>query len=606
MKVHRLSEEVVSLHANKDTLQPFRVRQNSAASSQGGRNYSQQQDQQVDIMMALCRELSSANAKLTLELTETKQMLENNQTEVANMTALIDELQMNDIHLSDISSPPATRHTNYSSSLAQEILGSSFKQSMLQMKPAMMTNSDVDESPSEMGESVSVSSPIFPQNQTFELNNSSVLYDIEKLNMMPPLYPDKSLSPAASASSLGRVLSVGKASKRETAPTTKVLIQSLLSMASSLNSRLSKTDTVAINRRLRRAFDIKELTRLADSVISNIETDISNLSSRFPNNRLSTSAATLSPPSTTTTSGSDYSTIISPTVTLIQTLLTEIAQLRRSMNDLSLAYFEIMSIKAQEHEAAATAAAATVATTGTTSSLEGSNTANASPAVRIQKTIHRMLSNPGSLFLSSSQLQQSLQVLQPSRPPQQQHQQEQNQQEQQPVLSSASSAIATNSTNIHTNSPITSSSMLSSPRQRSVSSPRSQQHIVPASVTPATATAVNISRAPTPIPPTKDENEADESVFDFDPPQDHPYWRQIDSTENSDAATLGTQVATPAISRKNTIGSSSRPLIFAVGNEEAGLSEIPPPDHPYWKSENQLSTRSSKSFFDLFQINKKG
>ncbi|KAJ3098608.1 hypothetical protein HK100_005069 [Physocladia obscura] len=554
MKVRSLSEEVVGLHANKDTLQPFRVRQNSATSFQVGGNHSQQ-DQQIDIMMALCRELSLVNAKLTLELAETKQMLEINQTEVANMTTRIDELEMNDICLSERSSPPPTRRANYSSSLAQEILSSSFKQSMHQMKTVMMINSDVDESPSEMGESVSVNSPIFSRNQILELSNSNPLYDIEKLNILPPLYPDKFLPHGVSASPLGRVLSVGKTSKRETASTTKVFIQSLISMASSLNSRLSKTDT------------------------------------------LSEPAANVSSPgatTTATTTGSDFSTIISPTVTLVQTLLTEIAQLRRSMNDLSLAYFEVMSTKAQEHEAATTAAAVTAIAIA--SSLDEINAANGSPARRIHKTIHRMLSNPGSLFSPSSQRQPSSHLLQTSTS------QQQNQQEQQPLLSSAPDATATNVVNPHTNSTITSVRKLSSPRQRSVSSPRLKYHVVPASVTPATAKAINISRAITPIPPTKDdENESDESLFDFDPPPDHPYWRQINSPDTATAA----EATTPAVSRKNAIGSSSRAPNLVVDNEEAGLSEIPPPDHPYWKSQNQLSLRSSKSFFDLFQVNKK-
>ncbi|KAJ3086196.1 hypothetical protein HK102_013423, partial [Quaeritorhiza haematococci] len=59
-------------------------------------------------------------------------------------------------------------------------------------------------------------------------------------------------------------------------------IRSLCVMTRSINNRLQSTDTRSLNRRLRRAFDINELTALSNELIENVMVDVESLGERFP------------------------------------------------------------------------------------------------------------------------------------------------------------------------------------------------------------------------------------------------------------------------------------------------------------------------------------
>ncbi|KAJ1566277.1 hypothetical protein HK405_010452, partial [Cladochytrium tenue] len=91
---------------------------------------------------------------------------------------------------------------------------------------------------------------------------------------------------------------------------------------------------------LRREFDILELTRLSQSVIANISSDVKNLSSRFPLSVEPRPVRGGKSQLTAPISSSDLTTTILPMVSLIQALLSDIGVLRSTLNDLSLAFYD--------------------------------------------------------------------------------------------------------------------------------------------------------------------------------------------------------------------------------------------------------------------------
>lgn len=96
--------------------------------------------------------------------------------------------------------------------------------------------------------------------------------------------------------------------------------------------RLQQTDIRALNRRLRRAFDILELSNMSNSIIENIDTDIEGLKTRF---------VWIEDKSIVKQENwaQDVSILeFFPIVGLVQTMLKEIGQLRATMNDLQLEY----------------------------------------------------------------------------------------------------------------------------------------------------------------------------------------------------------------------------------------------------------------------------
>ena len=124
--------------------------------------------------------------------------------------------------------------------------------------------------------------------------------------------------------------------------------------------RLRATDIRALNRRLRRAFDIIELSTMSNSIIENILEDIDNLRDRF------TWVGQQDEPWRQDISMEDFF----PTMRAIQDILCEVGQLRITMNDLQVEYVnkvkerdirteeEVLRKRESRRAAAAAAAAA--------------------------------------------------------------------------------------------------------------------------------------------------------------------------------------------------------------------------------------------------------
>ncbi|KAJ3236675.1 hypothetical protein HDU81_010534 [Chytriomyces hyalinus] len=283
------------------------------------------------IMLSLLQELTNANAKLSADLKETRVFLEASQAQVSSMALHIEELQHQDFFPHSLENPET--------SLAHEL-----DQSMQHAGDLSLDRSrgedddegfDTEESASSPGTGVNTKAGTsLPRHLETEWSRG--------------LKAQKGDAPFRSASLNGRDVSQTPSTKMNSA--TKTMMATLNSCAASLHARLLGADTVAINRRLRRAFDLAELTRLSHSVITNIESDIENLMQRFPTANAHTSSTSNSR-SSLNEGGTSYhdqlTTLIHPTVKTIQTLLRTVAQLKRSMNDLSLAYFEVVASKAE-------------------------------------------------------------------------------------------------------------------------------------------------------------------------------------------------------------------------------------------------------------------
>ncbi|GAA5809243.1 hypothetical protein MFLAVUS_002648 [Mucor flavus] len=97
--------------------------------------------------------------------------------------------------------------------------------------------------------------------------------------------------------------------------------------------RLQQTDIRALNRRLRRAFDILELSSMSNSIIENIVTDVDGLRTRFlwieESHQIVKQESWIH----------DISMLeFFPIIGLVQEMLKEIGQLRTTMNDLQVEY----------------------------------------------------------------------------------------------------------------------------------------------------------------------------------------------------------------------------------------------------------------------------
>jgi hypothetical protein len=99
----------------------------------------------------------------------------------------------------------------------------------------------------------------------------------------------------------------------------KTHLKLVTTLASHYFNRLQNTNTLALNRRLRRAFDIEELSALSNSIIDNIIRDVQNMPKRFPE-------------------AGEEGNVIGPVVKIVIALLKEIGKQRKTVNEYGTAY----------------------------------------------------------------------------------------------------------------------------------------------------------------------------------------------------------------------------------------------------------------------------
>lgn len=96
--------------------------------------------------------------------------------------------------------------------------------------------------------------------------------------------------------------------------------------------RLAHTNTMTLNRKLRRAFDMQELTHLSNAIIDNILHDIECMHKRFPSAQQDSAV------------GPHMAQLVRVAVDL----LTENAQQRKTMNELGLAFVSKLEVQGQQ------------------------------------------------------------------------------------------------------------------------------------------------------------------------------------------------------------------------------------------------------------------
>ncbi|KAJ3077152.1 hypothetical protein HDU98_007537 [Podochytrium sp. JEL0797] len=596
LQVHRMNEDLLALQ-NIQTATTKSIQTVNASASRG--STLEKQSQPPDIMISLVRELSSSNAKLTLEANELKDLLAASEVEILALRSTVEELE----HFGDGGMHSAEMLAD--TSLAVE-LGESAE--MVQMGNLE----------SEFGDSVisdvTPTSPILKKGFMRQLPSGvDILGEAERWERGGiPHSPttsnsEKHLEGVGSGAGASRRSSIASSTNLSQS-TTQILIRSLHTTALSIHSRLASTDTVSINRRLRRAFDLTELTRLSHSVLTNIETDIQTLSSRF--------AIHASP--TRTPQSEEIVTIVKPMVNLVQMLLREVCDLKRSTNDLSLAYFDVMSNKALDHE---TRRVPKSRSSSTGSKRDSSQTRpefgkeeDATMGLGlIQRQLTRMFSNPALVFSKS-----------PGRgtdtPPM-------------PNLSSSPSRV----------SGFTRGSMV----QREASSIRT---VDPTSPSSTSSTSIPIQQPRRSQPASQDQEAMDPTIFN--PPPDHPFWKSTpngdlyrmssspflifaksatappmpnlsssSSTRDSELSRLPSNPTAPTTPVAKHLSSLPQPdsnqseedeidsqlfnppqdhPFWKTAAEERGVNELgglsdPPLDHPYWKTVGSGSSTPTRS-----------
>ncbi|CEP08056.1 hypothetical protein [Parasitella parasitica] len=187
--------------------------------------------------------------------------------------------------------------------------------------PRLSRNQQKDETGAivaQEGTPESSSAPIVHHHYHYYMRNK-LLAEKGKNNTSVRPRSDQASKPTISSSSVSRI-------------DTSSPFRQLYSQLSSVLQRLQQTDIRALNRRLRRAFDILELSSMSNSIIENIVTDVDNFRTRFSwieDTSLVKQETWIH----------DISMLeFFPIVGLVQEMLKEIGQLRTTMNDLQVEY----------------------------------------------------------------------------------------------------------------------------------------------------------------------------------------------------------------------------------------------------------------------------
>ncbi|KAJ3180465.1 hypothetical protein HDU87_001974 [Geranomyces variabilis] len=130
-------------------------------------------------------------------------------------------------------------------------------------------------------------------------------------------------------------------------------VQELTRISLGLHQKLTTTDPHHLNRKLRRRFDIAQLSALSQTVIDNIQTGIQDLPNTFAaggtNTPITAVAAGGAQPSShpiMSLQKDVYSHIFLPLVRLIQGLLEDLCRVKGTLNEYALMYFEKISERA--------------------------------------------------------------------------------------------------------------------------------------------------------------------------------------------------------------------------------------------------------------------
>ncbi|KAI8824394.1 uncharacterized protein EV422DRAFT_519953 [Fimicolochytrium jonesii] len=163
--------------------------------------------------------------------------------------------------------------------------------------------------------------------------------------VLPLNYGDKHSTPAAAAPIFTNTCSeCSQAPPFANNITTSDFVSQLrllLRVGTSVRTKLTTTDPHALNRKIRRRFDITQLSRLSQTVIDNIRADVQGMSTRF-NMPLTLKESEIA----SSQEAQMHQLILAPLVSLIQAMLEDICRLKGTINDYALLYYEKITEKA--------------------------------------------------------------------------------------------------------------------------------------------------------------------------------------------------------------------------------------------------------------------
>ncbi|KAJ3016162.1 hypothetical protein HKX48_004184 [Thoreauomyces humboldtii] len=132
-------------------------------------------------------------------------------------------------------------------------------------------------------------------------------------------------------------------------------LQDLTRLGTGLHTKLTTTDPQSLNKKLRREFDLDQLSKISQTVLENIRSDVSDLPGLFSTSGTTTSSSTSgNKPEVVSPSALFYNDIrlyiLLPLVRLVQGLLEDLCRLKSTINDFALVYYEKISEKAAAGE----------------------------------------------------------------------------------------------------------------------------------------------------------------------------------------------------------------------------------------------------------------
>lgn len=331
--------------------------------------------QSETLFPALVRELSSAKEKMNVEMNELRSLLETSQNEVMALQERLEELKLNRGYDLESEGVGQSTTTEPQRTVFDEIEEYIVSRSIQNLSQSFSSDPGVFEAVlrnKTTGASRNYPSPDRRSSRLVEhLDSNAVsLFNpvSDESDQNPPLtsqISNKLLSTFSDGIAPTKNVEVVEPAKQVTS-STHIYIRTLHSMAVALHERLNATDTVSLNRQLKREFDLPELTRLSQSVIENISRDVDNLDSRFPpasdesntkntdsrsHKRFENAHDRTEPISQERLFTADLNSVVLPMVSLIQALLKDLAQLRGTLNDLSLAFYERVVQNSKEDKA---------------------------------------------------------------------------------------------------------------------------------------------------------------------------------------------------------------------------------------------------------------
>ncbi|KAI9007095.1 hypothetical protein BC832DRAFT_428479 [Gaertneriomyces semiglobifer] len=369
---HRLQARLASLQ--HDTVPPSLPSPMGASQPQTvPTHHSEQQHQQdMALLLSFLSELQASNAKLKSELSNGENLRETNlrlNAELAEVRALLAEAR-NDLAFlqSENGSEPA--------SSPDDLLVLSPRKSLVHELEEV-----IRKSPSQS----SIDGAHKGRSQATAAGASGPYP-----NSIP-----KSMSDSGQQHPLSRAKSKSISLPNVSSCPTPLLthFRKLTVLSDSLHNRLSQTDPQSLNRKFRRSFEIRELSKLSQSVIESVQMDVQEMGLRFPSRLSSSGDMRFSPQSemshsrdpttnvdpidvhksrsattvtglattqgesrgntttdSTATESSLYYLLFLPLLHLIQRLLLDICKQRITNNDYVLAYYEKIIERSQTTE----------------------------------------------------------------------------------------------------------------------------------------------------------------------------------------------------------------------------------------------------------------